>query len=195
MAVFLVVIAIISILLIYSKLVIEIKELDIVNTKIGKFKVVISLELFNKIKWLKLTIDDKKIAKLKNNTKLKALDKILNAKILKQYKDFRQIKNLKKITRELKKIKIEKIRIKLTIGTENPAVTALTVGTLSTALSIILAKITTLPAYKIKPIYINKNYTHLSINCIIAIKMVHIISIKNAIKMKGSVPKVWKKIK
>lgn len=177
MAVFLVFIAIISILLIYSKLVIEIKELDIVNIKIGKFKVVISLKLFNKIKWLKLTIDDKKIAKLKNSTKLKALDKIL-----KQYKDFRQIKNLKKITKELKKIKIEKIKIKLTIGTENPAITALTVGTLSTALSIILAKITTLPAYKIKPIYINKNYIHLSINCIIAIKMVHIISIKKLLK-------------
>lgn len=185
------IISIIILLLIFSRIIIEIKELELINSKVAEFKIVVSLKLLNRIKWLKFTIDKQKIAKLKSNTKMKFWNKLLNTKKINQFKN----KNLRKITNELKKVELRSVKMKLIVGTENPAITALIVGTVSSFLSVILAKITKTPRYNINPIYINKNYLYLSINCIITVKMVHIMNIIKAIKMKGSVPKIWKKIK
>lgn len=189
--IFIMIISIIILLLIFSRIIIEIKELELINSKVAEFKIVVSLKLLNRIKWLKFTIDKQKIAKLKSNTKMKFWNKLLNTKKINQFKN----KNLRKITNELKKVELRSVKMKLIVGTENPAITALIVGTVSSFLSVILAKITKTPRYNINPIYINKNYLYLSINCIITVKMVHIMNIIKAIKMKGSVPKIWKKIK
>lgn len=177
MTIFFVIIAIICVIffvLICSKLIIDIKELEVINTEIKKLRVVISLALFGKIKWLKITIDDNKIANFKNKTKV--LNGLPN--ILGKYNQLRKNNELKNLLNEIKKIRIENTKIEAVIGTQNCATTALTVGIVSTILGIVLARMTRNLQYKINPIYINKNYIYISINSIISIKVVHIISIK-----------------
>lgn len=177
MTIFFLIIAIICVIfcvLICSNLIIDIKELEVINKEIKKFRVVISLALFGKIKWLKITIDDKKIANLKNKTKV--LNGLPN--ILGKYNQLRKNNELKNLLNEIKKIRIENTKIEAVIGTQNCATTALTVGIVSTILGIALARMTRNSQYEINPIYINKNYIYISINSIISIKVVHIISIK-----------------
>jgi len=167
-----------TVLIVYSTLKIDIKEFILMNTKIEKFNIVISLNLFNKIKWIKLKIDNKRVNKLKGSSKLKTLNKILDTKILRKYKNAKQIlaKDWKHILKELNKFEIEKVNIKSKIGTENAATTAIITGTILSILGIIFARKVANPKYKIEPVYTDKNYIYLSINCIVAIKLVHIIN-------------------
>jgi len=179
MVIFFIIFAIIvigTLLILCSKLIIDVKEFEVVNKKVEKFKIVISLALIGKIKWLKITIDNNRMQKLKNNAKTNFLNKLLDTKILKKFKSIGKIKEWKQVLKQLKKWSIENVKINASIGTENPAVTAITVGTISAILGIILAQITKTPQYEIKPIYKDKNYIYLSINCIISIKLVHIIN-------------------
>lgn len=169
----------IRILITFSTLKINVKELIIINTKIGKFKIILSLNLFGKIKWLQLTLDNKRVQEMKNGTKLKLFNKILDTKILRKYKNAKQIliNDWKHVSKNLNMFKIERIKLASKIGTENPAITAISTGIISSILGIFLARKATNPEFKIEPIYLNKNYLYLSINCIIAIKLVHIINI------------------
>lgn len=169
-----------SIILIrFSSLKIDVKELVVINKNVEKFKVIISLNLFSKIKWLKLTLDNEKIKKIRGSGKLKAFNKILDTKVLRKYKNARQmlIKDWKHILKNLNKLEIESVSIESKLGTENAAITAISTGIVSAVLGIILPRKTSNLQYKIEPIYINRNYIYLSINCIIAVKLVHIINI------------------
>ena len=167
-----------TILMVCSTLKLDIQDFILVNKKIEKFELVISLNLFNKIKWLKLRINKERVKKIRGNTKLKVLNKILDTKVLKKFKDARKIlaKDWKHVIKEFNRFEIEKIDIKSKLGTENAATTAIITGTISAILGIILSRKIAQPKYKIEPLYIDKNYIYLSINCIIAIKLVHIIN-------------------
>jgi len=170
--------AISIVLVTQSSFKIEIKKLILIDTKVKEFIVVISLNLFNKLRWLSIKLDRKKIEKIRNGTKLKIFNKMLDTKVLRKYKNAKQIlkKDWKHVLKNLDKVKIEKIDIQSKLGTENAAVTAISVGLISAILGIILASKTENPKYKIEPVYIDKNYIYLSINCIIRIKLVHIIN-------------------
>lgn len=148
---------------------IEIKELELENTKLNKLKIYLSLNIFGKFDIIKIKFDKKKITKMinKNNKKI-------------------DVKKLKTddIKYLLQRIKIENVDIRTKIGTKNPAFTAFSVSIISAILAIILAKITINPRYKIEPVYIDRNYLFLSINCIFKIKLVHIISIIKKLKGK-----------
>jgi len=161
-----------------STLKLDIQDFILVNKKLEKFEIVISLNLFNKIKWLKLRINKERVKKIRGNAKLKVLNKILDTKVLRKFKSARKIfaKDWKHVIREFNKFEIEKIDIKSKLGTENAATTAIITGTISAILGIILARKVAKPKYKIEPIYVDKNYIYLSINCIVAIKLVHIIN-------------------
>lgn len=171
------------ILINYSTLQIDIKEIIVINKKIEKFKVIMSLKLFNKIKWLKITLDNKRLKNIRSSARLKAFNKILDTKILRKYKESKQIliKDLKHVLSNLNKVNIENISIESKLSTEDAAITAISTGIISSFLGIFLARKISNPKYKIEPIYINKNYLYLSINCIITIKLVHIISINRKI--------------
>lgn len=189
MTVFLIIISIIALIILIivsSTLRIDIKELETINTKIIKLKIIISLLAFNKLKWIGIKIDKNRIEKIKKSIKKPLMNKILNSKILKKYRGVEKIiiKDRKQILKELKNINIEKTKIKLQIGTENPVITSYTVAIISTILSIILARKTKEPKYEIKPVYIDKNYIYLYLNCIISIKLVHIINIKKELERK-----------
>lgn len=173
----------IIIAIICSTLRINLKELELVNTKIYKFNLEISLNLCNKIKWFKIILNEKKIEKMKNTSRI---NKILNSKILRKYKDIQKIvfRKKKEILEILKNLQIEKLNLYAKIGTKNPCVTAYLIASISSILAIVFARRTSEAKYKIEPIYIDKNYIYLSINCIIAIKLVHIINIKKKLRGK-----------
>lgn len=181
LAVLLAIIVIITLFVIFSTLRIEIEKLEIINKKVMKFKLILSLALFNRVKWIKFKIDKSKIEKI---AKSSIMDKILKTNFLKDYKNIKQIKNWKKVLKELNKLEIEKLQLYSKIGTQNPCITAYLIPTLASILAIALSKKMSEPKYKIEPVYIDKNYIYLSINCIITIKLVHIINIIKLIKGK-----------
>ncbi len=152
---------------------IDIKQFELENTKIKNLKIYISLNIFNKLDIIKIKIDKNKLNKLlsKNTPKM----------------DLSMIK-IEKIRELIKNIQVEKIIINSKIGTENPIITSFIVATLASILAILFAKIKK-PSYKIEPVYTNKNYLYLNINCIFKVKLVHIINISKNLKKKGVVPK------
>ena len=152
---------------------INIKQFELENTKINSLKIYISINIFNKFDIFRIKIDKTKLNKLlsKNTPKI----------------DLRMLK-IEDIKALIENIKVEKIIINSKIGTENPIITSFIVATLASILAILFAKIEK-PSYKIEPIYINKNYVYLNINCIFKVKLVHIINIRRKLKKKGVVPK------
>lgn len=188
MAIFFIILIIIipMILIALSTLRIDIKEFEAINKKVTKFNLVISLNLFKKIKWIKLKINNQNVSKLKYNYKLKFINKILDTKILKKYKGINKIltTDLKLVLNQLQKFEIESFNLKAELGTVNPARTAYIVAIISSILAIVLARKINTPKYSIQPIYENRNHIYLSINCIIAIKLVHIINMNKQIKGK-----------
>ena len=94
MIVFFIILGIILLTILFiicSTLKINIKELEIANKKIIKFNVKLTLNLFNRIAWLKITINKDRINKLKGSNKLKIINNILKTKILKDYQDIKAI--------------------------------------------------------------------------------------------------------
>jgi hypothetical protein len=151
-------------------------DIDFVN-KLG-------LYLFNKIKLLNITIDDDKIKDLYKSGKI----------------DINKLKDNKKVNKEmlkvLRKIKftIEKFKLNGYIGTENAATTALINGIINATVPIIISnKINKYKKenynYKINTVYINQNIVNLEFNCIISIKIVHIINVIYILLKKGRVKK------
>lgn len=170
----------------YSTIKIAVRELELMNKKIYKFNLEISLNLFGKLKWLKLTLNKKRIKNIQDKGKATILNKILETKILKDYRniDITILKKWKKILSLIKEAEIEQISLNLKIGTENPAITAYAVAIISSVLAIILSRKISEPNFAIEPIYMDKNYIHLNANCIISLKLVHIININKQIRRK-----------
>lgn len=137
----------------------HIKEFEFQNNKIERIKIIISLNLFNKFDILKIKLNSEKIKKIfnKSNKKIKI-----------------EIEGVKYV---IQKTYIENISITAKMGTKNPTTTAILVGISSSVLAIILARKVKYSKYSIEPIYQDKNYIYLSINCIFKIKLVHIINI------------------
>jgi len=180
------VITIISILITSSSLKINVKEFVLINRDVEKLKVELSLNLFNKIKWLKLNLDNEKIKKMRNSARLKAFNKILDTKVLRKYIKFQDIikSDYKQTLKEFNKVNIEKLELEAKISTKSIGTTAFLVAILSSVLGIILARKVNNPKFKIEPSYLDKNYIYLSINCIFAVNLVHIININKKVGRK-----------
>ena len=176
----------VSILIRVSTLRINIKEFILTNKNVEKLKVELSLNLFNKIKWLKLNLDNEKIKKMRNSPRLKAFNKILDTKVLRKYIKFQDIikSDYKQTLEEFNKVNIEKINIESKISTKNIGVTVLIVAIISSILGIALARKAHNPEFRVEPLYIDENYIYLSINCIFAINLVHIININKKVGRK-----------
>ena len=104
---------------------------------------------------------------------------VLKPPVKKKYnKSNKKIKNeIEDVKYVIQKTYIENISITAKMGTKNPTTTAILVGISSSVLAIILARKVKYSKYSIEPIYQDKNYIYLSINCIFKIKLVHIINI------------------
>ena len=173
------IILIIISLLLLSTLRININNLQIsVIEKEIKFDygLYLSLNLFNKIKYLQIKLNKEKISKMQIQSKIKPdqLEKIKqNASNNKE--------QLKTVIKRLK-IKLSKFNLNIDIDTKNVLVTTGIVTLSSIIISNILSRFVKVNKkndykYKIIPSYKNKNILKIDFNCIINVKMVHIIYI------------------
>lgn len=156
---------VIFVLIISSTVKIEINEKLIDSyKKLKELKYLISIKPFNKINLISFKISNDRIGK--------------SSKIIKRgYRDI--IRIIKDVFRS-KRIKVENLRLNIKLGTEDAALTSYIVVIISSIISIFLAKEIEEFShdkyeYQIVPVYADKNILKLSINCIISIKLVHII--------------------
>lgn len=173
--------AFMTLAIILSTISIRIEKLEISNLNtLGKitydFDIYFELLFLNKLKMISIKVDKKKI--LHSNIQLKSKMQNMNFKKIKQ--DFPKIK-LKDILKKLN-INVSKFNFKFEIGTEDVIITAGIIAVVASALGIILARVIKKYDkekynYEINPIYKNKNLINLHLNCIIKVKMVHIICI------------------
>lgn len=172
-------ISLLIITLLLSVLKIRIEKLNISNYTKGKilkdYEFHIELHLLNKIKILNISID-KSIIK-----KMKLKDKFNNVNVLQLKKDMPSKAEIKEMIKKLD-IKLAKLDLKLDIGIDDVILTSAIVAVLSAIIGIVLPHVIKQYneenyKYVITPLYIGKNVIKLSLNCIIQVKMVHIIYI------------------
>lgn len=191
MIIFITIIAILLLLVLWiykSTVRLQIVEFDASNENkkhIDKLKIEISILFLNKLKWFHLEIDKKKMEKFKGTKFNKWLNKIVETRIVRDFKNIGEV--IIRNKHELD-INIEEIDIKIKLGTTNVIVTSFLFVALHIIISTLLA--TNINEYskdkhkyEIIPIYQNNNFYDLSINCIISVKIEHII---NMIKIKRS---------
>lgn len=179
-------------LIILSTISIRIEEFKASNyNECGKlnvdYKIFFELLFLNKLKILSIKIDKQLADKLNVKQRMKNID-------FKQVKtDIPSKKELKELFKRLK-IRIDKLNLKLEIGTIDVILTSAIIAILASVIGIILANVIKKYEkekynYKIYPIYQNKNLIKLNLNCIIKVKMVHIIYIIYLLVMKRRVEK------
>jgi len=164
--------------------------LSTINIRISKLKVsndnainklehdyIVYFELLflNKIKIFSVKIDKDKIKQLNLKEKVQVME-FKNIK-----KDLLTQEEIKEIIKKLK-VNISEFKLQLEVGVEDVIITSGIVAVLSSLLGIILARFIKeynreKYKYQINPMYKNKNLIKLNLNCIIKVKMVHIIYI------------------
>lgn len=174
-----------------STLKFEIKNLEITNMKridkhiLPDYEFKIMLYLFGKIKWFSIKLDNSKIKKIYKDINFDEVK-------LKQLEQDFKVKDLKYI--KMIKPTISYLNLKTKLGTEDAVLTSFIIFAISTIISILLPY--TIKkydkdkyCYKILPLYINKNAYEIKLDCIIEIKMVHIINIIYVLSKKRRVDK------
>lgn len=135
----------------------------------------VSFNLFGKFKYLSLKIDKEKIQKWNLIKKVESLDfKKVKQDIELTKEDWKQIRN--------KKPNLEEFNLRIEIGTEDAVITSGIVFVLSMLASILFRVLVEdfkqeKHKFEITPFYQNQNRINLKLNCIINVKMVHIINI------------------
>ena len=142
----------------------------------------------NKEKEIKVKLSFYILGRVKIGTK--QLTKEMGKKFIEKQKEMnRSLKDIKKYEPELStfledmkalKIKVEKFHLKLLLGTEDVILTSSIIVFISTAISCLLPHVTEKPVkkaivYQILPLYEEKNQYDIQTNCIIQVKLVHII--------------------
>ncbi len=156
---------------------IEVQNLVLTNIKGEKqspnYAIILSLYLGNKLKWISFHLNSEKLRKAYSKMQLEKID------LKKLEKDFRweDLKVIKKL-----RPKVSNFHLNMKIGIESPVATAFLVTILSSTISILLPHFATNMkkehyGYAIEPIYQNQNLYKIQFNCIIQVKMVHIINV------------------
>lgn len=157
-----------------------------------KFNYILYFELYflNKLKILSIREEKENLEKISSKINLK--NKLQKVDFQKMKQDI-SIKELKDMFKKLK-IELYKINLKIEIGTEDVIITSAIIVILSTLLGITLSKAikkydSKNHNFRIYPIYQNRNQIKLNLNCIIKVKMVHIIYIIYVLLKKRRVDK------
>ncbi len=169
--------------ILFSTLNIRVEKLYFSNQSLEKLKwnyfIVLELSLFSMIKAIKLRIDPKRVEKILKKRNIKEKVKEINFKQIKQ--DLPDKEEQVKLMKRLK-IKLEEFHFVLELGTKDVLITSAMIAFLSSVLGIAIARVIKKYQeekyeYKMIPVYQNKNIINLNLNCIIQVKMVHIICI------------------
>ncbi len=160
-----------------------------------KYQVRLVIYLLNTIPIFKLTINKKRIDKLKDNTKNKIKNRF-KEKIKKQnQKRLENNYNIKSDVKTISKnivVKVKKFELDFEIGTENVILTSFLVPFISYIISYMISKNQENiyeNKYNIKPIFKENNIINFKLNCIFEIKLIHIITAICIIKKKRRVDK------
>ncbi len=185
-------ILIILLAIVLSTITIKIEELNISNCNYESklkynFKIFFELQVLSKIKILSIELNKEKLEKLNLKNKLK------NINFNKMKNEMPSKQEAKKIVEKLN-IEIPKLDLNIDLGTENVIVTSALITIISALLGIGFAKIIKKyekenHKYIVTPIYQNRNLIKVQLNCIIKVKMVHIISIIYILSKKRRVEK------
>lgn len=177
--VFLFILLTIIIVLVFSKIQVEIENFRL-NLPKNKDKILndtfffkIKLVIFGTLPIINLKINREKLKKLENNLKDKKIKLDIN-KIGKQITK-ENINDAKKL-----QMHIEKIKLKINFGTENTILTSFMVPIISTIWSIVLTKKRVKEEkqrLEINPIYNKGNLVNIVFEGIFEIKMIHIIKV------------------
>ena len=181
------------IMLIFSsfKLIVTNLEINNSNNKIMPiYELKIAFYLLGKIKLFSFKINNNKTKKILEKNFIK--QKIENIKIKSHEKSKKQKKFQIKILKQfIKKLELESINLLIYVDTKNVILTSYFVAIISGIIPNILKEnIKNFDSkhhiFKITPLYKNQNYIYIKLNCIINIKIVHIISMyKLGNKYKG----------
>lgn len=161
---------IINIMIFFTEIKIQVEDFkfDSQNKETNKsFKVIIKLNIFKKVNYFKFTI---------NNDKIKSYNTKQSFDII--FKDVFKGEKNKKNLKNKKQIKIEKLNLNIDVGTEDAALTAIITGIVSIIISFLIGqnvKSGNDINWNINSIY-NSNLLKLELNCIISIKLIHIIN-------------------
>lgn len=138
-----------------------------------EFSIIVFVKALGKIPLFTYTLPTQKwITKIK--------DKEWEQKNIKTVQNLGGFSFLREV-QKLLKIRLRKLHLKATIGIEDAVLTSLLVGILGAILSILLPKVA-IPGkeknyyYEIQPNF-HKNMYKIDLDCIISVKMVHIISV------------------
>ena len=182
----LIIVFIIILILTFSKIRLEIINLEISSQNIKHikqdYKIVLRWCILKKIPIAKIVINKEKLDKPKIREKFGNI----NLKIFEDAKKMNKekLKNIKKM-----KIEIKNINLKVDIGTEDAGLTSMIVPIIGTAIALFLRKkIKYNPQnhfFIITPIYLNQNYLNIKVSGIFEIKINHIINIMYLLKRKG----------
>lgn len=177
------IVSLIFLVLLVSDLEINVEKIQLNTIKkpmIENILIYIKLKIFNKITFLKIKIDNKKIEKMKKS-------KFVNSKLLRKiiYKQ-----KIIKIVKDLD-INLEQINLKLVIGLIDTMATILSIPILSTIISIIIAKTTKeykkeKCKYTIIPNYSKNLVIKIQLDCIISLKLVNIMNVIYILLKEGS---------
>ena len=171
-------------LIIASTLHIQIKNLSVSNMEnknVKEYAIIFSLYLGNKIKWIWFKLNDKKVRKMYSKMQLEKLD-------FKKFRKAFKVKDLRKLPKLQPKISY--LNLDANLGVISPVITSFLVVTIASIISIALPYLVKVLEkeryiYNIKPLYYNKNLYKINLNCIIEIKMVHIINMIFVLIKKG----------
>lgn len=170
---FLLLIVLIEIIVISLRFEFEIENFSYSNMlkKISdNFCIKVKLYIFNKLKFLEIKLDNKKIKKIYSKQKVEKID---TKKIMKDLP-----KSNKEKLNLLKKINLQKLDLNLEIGTIDIMFTTLIIPIISSFLSCLLVKADNQNCkYRIMPIYVEDFMYKIDLNCIFSLKMIHIINI------------------
>lgn len=181
------------IMLIFSSFKLIVTNLEINNSNnkiIPIYELKIAFYLLGKIKLFSFKINNNKTKKILEKDFIK--QKIENIKIKSHEKSKKQKKFQIKILKQfIKKLELESINLLIYVDTKNVILTSYFVGIISSIIPNILKEnIKNFDSkhhiFKITPLYKNQNYIYIKLNCIINIKIVHIMSMyKLGNKYKG----------
>lgn len=181
-------IGIFSIVLIFSKIQIQIVNLKFSSEKPrhinSNYQIIIKLLIFKKIPVFKVSITKNKLEKVKLKEKVQQVN-------WQKLQSTNLEKDALKAIKELK-LDVKNINLNIELGTENACFTSILVPAISTAISIWLGR--KIKNYEnqifiIKPVYLNQNFVNILISGIFEVKMKHIISMLYVLNEKEGVRK------
>lgn len=160
-------------LILFSSIKITIQNLKLTNLEKNNknYNIILSLIIFNKIRWLKVKFDNKKVKKIFKKMHLERV----NIKEIERNIKLSDIKELINI-----KPKLESMDLKVKIGLTDVILTSYAVPVVCSVLAIVLPHITEQKNinnifYEVKPVY-NQNAYSIKLNTTINIKIINLLN-------------------